>query len=120
MLRLIDGLPAGAIGVEAVGKVSSDDYRQVVEPAVAAAAKLSGKVRFLIVFGDEFDGFDAGAAWEDMKVGFGNWSAWERIAVVTSNALMRDAIRAFGWMSPGDVRVFEPAGRADAETWLAA
>ena len=119
MLKLIEGLPQGAVGVEAVGRLSANDYRQVLDPAITRAMEQTGRIRILIVFGDAFEGFDAGAAWEDSKVGFGNWKAWERIAVVTGHGWMRDAIRAFGWMSPGEVRVFEPADRAAAEVWIA-
>lgn len=118
MLKLIEDLPEGAVGVEAVGRVAADDYRQVLEPAIARAVQETGRIRILIVFGDAFEGVDAGAAWEDSKVGFGNWKAWDRIAVVTGLGWMRDAIRAFGWISPGDVRVFEPADRAVAEAWI--
>jgi hypothetical protein len=118
MLKSIDNLPAGAIAVEAVGRVSADDYRNVLEPAIDRATRDGGRIRILIVFGDEFEGFDAGAAWEDSKVGFGNWKAWERIAVVTTHGVMRDAIRAFAWLTPGEVRVFEPADRAAAEAWI--
>ena len=120
MFKLIDGLPDGTVGVEAVGRIDADDYRQVPEPAIARATRESGTIRILIVFGDAFEGLDAGAAWEDSKIGFGSWHAWERIAVVTGHGWMRDAIRAFGWLSPGEVRVFEPADRAAAEAWIAA
>ena len=70
------------------------------------------------MFGDAFEGFAAGGAWEDFKMGAADWKAWERIAVVTSHDWMRDAIRALGWLSPGDVKVFEPAQQADAVAWL--
>jgi hypothetical protein len=118
MFTLIEGLPADAIGVEATGHITADDYRMVLEPAVRSLVQRSGRVRILIVFGDGFEGFGTGGAWEDVKMGTADWKAWERIAVVTSIGWMRDAIRAFGWLSPGEVKVFEPAARAEAVTWL--
>ncbi len=44
MIRLIEGMPAGTIGVEAVGKVTEDDYRDVLVPAVTAALDSKAKV----------------------------------------------------------------------------
>jgi hypothetical protein len=35
--RTIENMPAGTIGLEAVGKVSDDDYRDVLVPAVSRA-----------------------------------------------------------------------------------
>ena len=37
MLSLIEDLPAGVVGIEAGGKVTAEDYEQVLIPAVEAA-----------------------------------------------------------------------------------
>ena len=37
MIRLIGNMPPGTIGLEAVGKVTEDDYQNVLFPAVSAA-----------------------------------------------------------------------------------
>ena len=37
MIELIDGLPDGVVGLEAVGEVTSDDYELVATPAVERA-----------------------------------------------------------------------------------
>ncbi len=39
-------------------------------------------------------------------------SSWERMAVVTDKDWLRHAVAAFGWLSPGELRIFEP-GRID-------
>ena len=36
---------------------------------------------------------EAGAAWQDLTMGVREWSAWERIALVTDHAWMRDGLR---------------------------
>jgi hypothetical protein len=40
----------------------------------------SGKIRILLDFTGEFDGLEAGAVGKDLKMGVGEWSAWERMA----------------------------------------
>lgn len=49
MLTLIPDLPASVVGVEAHGKVTAEDYREVLIPAVEAAEAASSdrKVRVL-------------------------------------------------------------------------
>jgi hypothetical protein len=39
---------------------------------------------------------------------------------VTDKDWIETALRAFGWMSPGDVKAFEPGQEADAAAWAAA
>jgi SpoIIAA-like len=120
MITLLTDLPDRVVGIEAVGHVESDDYTTVVEPAVKAALEQSDTIRLLYVLGEGFDGYSAAASWEDAKLGIGHWSAWERIAVVTDRGWIRDGVKAFGWMFPGEVKVFATADQAAARDWVAA
>jgi hypothetical protein len=118
MLKLMPGLPRNVIAIEASGKVEAEDYRTVLDPAVAAAIAAGGKVRLLYVLGDAFTGYTAAAMWEDTKIGFHDLSAWERIAVVTDHSAMADAIRVFGWLIPAEVRTYPTAQLAEATAWV--
>src|SRR5215510_7868535 len=72
----------------------------------------AGTLGFLVETAPDFHGLDGGALWEDVKaagsVGLKYRKSWERMAVVTDKDWMRHAIAAFGWVSPGELRVFEP------------
>lgn len=118
MIRTIPGLPDAVLGFEAVGEVHSDDYRTVMDPAVEAATKSADKLRLLYVLGRDFEGYSAGAAGEDAKVGIGHWASWERIAVVTDTGWVADGIKAFGWMVPGQVKVFGVDRLEAAKAWV--
>ena len=118
MVELLSDLPENVVGVEATGHVEADDYREVIAPALERALAGNDKVRLLAVLGDGFEGYSAGAAWEDAKMGIGHWGAWERMAIVTDRDLFRDAIKAIGWMLPGEVRVFPLAEREQAAAWV--
>jgi hypothetical protein len=117
MIKQLTDLPAGLVGFEVAGKIEADDYKEVVVPAVEAAAK-SGEVRFLIVI-PEFHGMSAGALWQDVKVGIENLRAWKRIAVVTDIDWVHHLTGLFGWMTPGEVKTFGLQQREEAITWLA-
>jgi hypothetical protein len=82
MIEALTGLPPGVIGFEAVGEVHADDYRDVLLPAIDAAAE-TGEVRLVFVLGDRFDGYSMGAAWQDAKLGAHHLKAWKRTAIVT-------------------------------------
>ena len=47
--------------MRATGELTSDDYRNVLVPAVEAAFQSRDKLRLLYVFGDDVTGFSGGA-----------------------------------------------------------
>jgi hypothetical protein len=117
MIKILEGLPDNVIGFEAVGTVTAGDYDDVLEPAVAAVRDTNEKARMIYVLGDQFEGYSGGAMWEDTKLGVSNWSGWEKIAVVTDHGAYRDLIKAFGWVLPGEVRVYPTSERDAAIAW---
>jgi hypothetical protein len=117
MIKIIENMPVGTIGLEAVGKVTEDDYRDVLVPAVSAALE-RGDVRLLYVLGKDFDSYSAGALWADTKLLAGNRKAWKRVAIVSDADWMENSVKAFGWLMPGEVKVFETDEVHDAKEWL--
>jgi hypothetical protein len=118
MIKELGDMPAGVIGFEATGMLRAEDYRDVVLPALERAAA-GGEVRFVIVI-PEFRGISGGAVWQDLKVGVEHLRAWKRIALVTDIDWMAQMTTLFGWMTPGEVRVFRLAQRDEAVAWAAA
>jgi hypothetical protein len=122
MVERIEGMPAGTIGFKVLADLTKDDYREQIEPALTAAAE-QGDVRLLFEIDSNF-GMDAGAVIEDaktgLKLGLGHLKAWNRTAIVTDVEWIRKAIKAFGFMAPGDVQVFDLAELAAAKSWVAA
>jgi hypothetical protein len=122
MVEKIEDVPAGVVGFRASGKLTSDDYREVLEPALREAAE-SGEIRMLFVLTD-FKGLEPGAWIEDAKTGLGlgvgHHSAWKRSAVVTDVEWIRKAMRMFAWMVPGELLIKEPEQLEEARAWVAA
>ena len=120
MIRVLTDLPQGVLGFQATGKLTADDYTSVLAPALDAVSARSGRIRVLLEFVGEFDGMDRGAAWQDMKMGARDWSAWERIALVTDHPWMREGLTMFAWAVPGEAKAFPGADRQAALDWLSA
>ena len=119
MIRILDGMPPGVLGAEAGGKLSAADYTEVLAPALADAAKNNGKLRVVLIFVEAFDGMQPGAVWQDLTMGVREWTAWERIALVTDHKWMRDGLRMFAWAIPGQAKAFESSEREAAIAWAA-
>ena len=117
MITELTGLPAGVIGFEASGKLRAEDYRDVLLPAIEAAAK-TGDVRLTIVI-NSFEGMTPSALWQDLRMGVEHLRAWKRTAVVTDIGWVTQMTALFGWMTPGQTRHFPLADRAAAIAWAA-
>ena len=121
MIQRMDEMPAGTIGLEASGKLSRDDYRQVLEPALREGIE-SGELRLVFVLTD-FGGLEPAAVPEDIKTGlsawFGHHSTWKRFALVTDVEWVAQAMHLFAWMTPGDVMVCDLDRLEEAKAWAA-
>jgi hypothetical protein len=120
VIETLPNLPANVVGFEAVGRISSDDYKNVLIPAAEAALEKSDKIRLLYILGERFEGISAGAVWEDTKLGLEHLRGWELMAVVTDVEWIGHALKAVGWMIPARIRVFPTSERAAAEAWVTA
>jgi hypothetical protein len=70
------------------------------------------------VLGADFEGYSGGAAWEDGKLGMAHVTKWERIAVVTDEEWIRHSVNVFGYLIPGQVKVYSLADEAEASEWI--
>jgi hypothetical protein len=120
LIELIEGLPDGVVGLEAVGEVTSDDYSSVAFPAVEDALSRHKKISLLHVLGERFTGYEAGGEWADAKLGVLHALSFRRIAVVTDFDHVRKQVKRAGWLVPGEMKLFSNAQRPEAEAWLSA
>ncbi len=117
--RLLD-LPPGVEGLRARGTVTREDYERVLEPILDDAHSQGRRIRLLYHFGSDFDGFTAGAAWEDARLGLRHLRLFERCAIVTDVGWVRNASRLMGAMMLCPVKVFTEAEWQEALAWLTA
>ena len=118
MLEKLNDLPQGIDGVRAHGKVTKEDYELVFEAIVDAARREGRRIRFLYDAGPTFEGFTAGAAWEDAKLGLRSMRLFDGCAIVSDTGWLRESARLFGFLMPCPVRVFDAQERAKAIEWL--
>ncbi len=118
MLTLMDDMPEGTLGIVADGIVTAKDYENVLIPAVNKMLEKQDKVRALYVTAPDFTGYDAGAMWDDAKVGFAHLTAWERIAIVTDVEWLRMMVSGVSFLMMGHVRLFKGDEIDAAKAWV--
>jgi SpoIIAA-like len=117
MITPVTHMPTGTTGFRASGTVTSEDYEKVLEPALAAAAE-DGPLRLLYILDEDLDSYTAGAMWSDTRLWSVHRRQWERIAIATDVDWVENAVKAFGWLMPGRIQLFDDDEIDRAKLWL--
>ena len=122
MVERIADMPPGTLGFRVAGHVRREDYDRVLVPDLRAAMDAGDGLRTLYLI-EDLEDMEASALWADTRLGFDmgvrHRGEWERSAIVTDISWMVHAMKVFGWMVPGETRVYPVAELADAKAWVA-
>jgi hypothetical protein len=118
MLTLIEGLPDHVIGIRISDKLRAEDYTRQLIPLVNERLAKHHKLDFLCCLDGEWKGMEAGAVWQDLRLGLGRIGHWARMAIVSDIQWLEHAIKLFGLFSPGELRHFHSADYAAARDWV--
>ncbi|MSO41391.1 MAG: STAS/SEC14 domain-containing protein [Solirubrobacterales bacterium] len=123
MIERLEDVPEDVLGFRASGKITREDYREVLIPPLREAAESGDKIRMLFQLGPGLDGYEPGGLVEDAKaefqLGLGERSAWNRIALVTDVGWARRGLEFFAWMVPGESKAFGLDELGEARDWVA-
>jgi SpoIIAA-like len=116
MIELIDDLPRNVVGIAVKGRVTQQECRDILAPAIARSLRWRDKSRLYYELASRFPG----SGWDDLELGFGHGWACERIAIVSDIAWVRLTVKAIRFLIPGEVRVFDTIEAAEARAWITA
>ena len=120
MIEHLTGFPDDVLGFVYNGHVTKSEYDDVLIPAVVKALDKHKRLRVYCEIKSEFTGLDVGAVWEDLKVGIGHLTSWERVAVVTDINWIEQTMRIFNFLMPCPMRTFPTSEAAQARAWITA
>lgn len=106
------------IEIHAHGKLTRADYDRLMPP-MEELAETWPVLNFYIVL-EDFHGWEAGAAWEDLKFDVRNGQRFGRAAIIGESAAERWGTRISNWVMPGELRFFSPGEEAEARAWVIA
>lgn len=116
MIELIEGLPKNVVGIAVKGRVTQQECRDILTPAVRDSLKWRDKNRLYYELGSRFPG----SGWDDLELGFGEAARCERIAIVSDIAWVRLTVKAIRFLIPGEIRVFATLKTPEARAWITA
>ncbi|MCA9470272.1 MAG: STAS/SEC14 domain-containing protein [Nitrospira sp.] len=98
------------------GKLTKADYERFV-PEFERLIRQQGTLRVLFDMMD-FHGWEAGAAWEDLKFGIKHFSDIERLAMIGEKKWQRGMAAFCKPFTKATIRYFDHAVTAEARQWL--
>lgn len=119
MFTRIENLPAGAIGFEAVGRITRADRHAVLEPTIESALRHGRQVRLLYVAGSRFAGYEHDTLLDDAIFGTRHFSDFEKIAFLAEDGPHARAVGALEGLMPAELRLFPTDAVDAAKAWLA-
>jgi len=118
VLHRIDGLPDRVLGFRAEGRVTGEDYRDTLEPALDDALTRHAQIDFLYHLGPEFTRFTTTALWDDARLGLHHLKDFRRVAVVTDIDWIAIAVRGADPLTRVELRAFANDELDAAQGWL--
>jgi hypothetical protein len=119
MITELKDMPGAVLGFSLEGTVSAEDYHDVLIPAIKQALEGGHKLRLLMFAGPKFEGYAAGAMWDDAAFGLKHFFDFTKIAFVTDNETYAAMVRTAGFLMPAMVNVFAVSDLDAAKAWLA-
>ncbi len=116
--EILSGYPADVLAVSAHGTITRSDYEDVLIPHIKDTVQSEGKVKLLFVFGEDFVGYTAGAAWDDAKFGLLHLRDIAGLAIVTDNDWLRLGVKALAPFIGCPVALHGCDEMAKAREWI--
>jgi len=102
--------------VRARGKLTKEDYAEFV-PEVERLIKKHGKIRILLDM-HKFEGWDAGALWQDVKFDVKHFNDIERLALIGEKRWQEGMSKFCKPFTTAIVRYFEHPQTEEAWDWI--
>ena len=119
MIEVMPESEGKVLAVKATGKLTNDDYGDVLVPKMDEILAAHGGVRLLLYMDDEFEGWAGGAVWADAKLGVQQASTalrggFEKIALAGRPGWIGKGAELAGYLMHGEIKAFRQDERDEA------
>lgn len=118
MFQIMSESEGKIIGVRATGKLTDQDYQEVLIPNLEALINQHGKIRLLCFMDEEFAGLEPGALWDDAKFFLPHKDDFEKMAIVGGPKWIELIMKLFAPLMQGEVKTFPTNQLPNAWEWI--
>lgn len=118
MIKQIENLPENIVGFIYKGKVTGNDYENVIFPSLEKAAETKKPIRIIFQFNNSFKKISLKAIMDDILAEFKYLKKIGRIAMVSDNKKINHIIKAFSFLFSGNIKIFSLSESNKAIGWI--
>jgi hypothetical protein len=106
------------LGVRASGKLTDDDYKNVLVPKLESLLEHHSKLRVLFYMDENFRGWDLKSAWDNTTLDVKHRGDFEKIAMVGAPAWEEWCVKIAAVLMKGRMRTFRSDELDRAWEWV--
>jgi hypothetical protein len=118
MIKVLPESKGNILLFRAVGKLTDQDYKDVLISRLESSMREHGKARLQLDMGDDFDGWEAVALWDDARFGFAHRNDFEKMGVIGGPGWVEWGLKLAAMVVSGEIRSFSPDEREEALNWI--
>lgn len=118
MLYILPETTGDIIVLQANGTLTASDYTETFLPLFEHVKNTHPEVRLLITFAPDFEGFEVGALWEDMKFGVQHANDFHRVAIVGDEKWLEWMTKVSNLLTQGEMRHYRMTQLLEALRWI--
>ena len=120
MINVLPESKGNILVLRAVGKLTDQDYKDVLIPHLDAIIREHGKARLLLDMGDNFHGWEAAALWDDTRFGLTHRNDFRKMGVIGGPRWFEWGLKLAAMVISGEIRSFSSDEREEALNWIKA
>jgi SpoIIAA-like len=120
MIEILQESHGNMLAIKGCGTLTDSDYEELLIPTLERIMKEHHKARLLFVMGDDFKGWNMGAAWRYAKFGFTHKNDFEKVAAVCGPKWVQWTMKLKSFFIPAEIRTFSCGERSEAFDWIEA
>lgn len=118
MIEKLDKSYSNVLAFRATGKLTDEDYKRVLVPAMQDRVRESDRIRVMLEFDEEFSGWELGAMWDDAKFGLKFRQNFEKMAIVGAPRWVEWGAELGGRLMRCELRTFPAEEARQAWEWI--
>jgi len=118
MVQILSESKGNILGIRATGRLTDQDYEEVLIPSLETIIKEHGMARLLCYMDENFSGLEMGAMWDDAKFFLKHKNDFEKMAIVGGRRWIEVMMELFAHFMPGDSKTFTGEQLQEAWDWI--
>ncbi|MBN2616297.1 MAG: STAS/SEC14 domain-containing protein [Bacteroidales bacterium] len=118
MIKIVPESKKNVLIAKAEGKLTNRDYTEILIPRLEFIINNYGKARLLLDMGDQFQGWQASALWDDTRFGLTHKNSFEKMGVIGGPIWIDWGMKIISLMISGEIKSFPIKDRQKAMDWI--